>query len=162
MWIVHQAEIDDWDCKCIWLPKWVLMIMTRTFKEPMRLLSYEQDLKSLQLKRASIDAKFAKGTVHELHWGVSLIFIFEFEYRKHRTIKRDAKLRFGDAIVSRLEANKQSLDTLHHLTINLKNTVGFGSSDPRSELPTPPSEVSSFVRQKVLGLRKIAGSEVLT
>ena len=48
-------------------PKWVLMIMTRTIKELMCLMSYEQDLKSLELKRASIDAKFAKGTVHELH-----------------------------------------------------------------------------------------------
>ena len=48
-------------------PKWVLMIMTYTIKELMRLLSYEQDLKSLNLKRASIDAKSAKGTVHELH-----------------------------------------------------------------------------------------------
>ena len=38
-------------------------------------MSYEQDLKSLKLKRASIDAKFAKGTVHELHLGVSLISI---------------------------------------------------------------------------------------
>ena len=55
------------DCKCIWPPKWVLMIMTRTIKELMCLMSYEQDLKSLELKRASIDAKFAKGTVHELH-----------------------------------------------------------------------------------------------
>ena len=33
----------------------------------MRLLSYEQDLKSLKLKRATINAKFAKGLVHELH-----------------------------------------------------------------------------------------------
>ena len=55
------------DCKCIWPPKWVLMIMTRTIKELMHLLSGEKDLKSLKLKRASIDAKFAKGTVHELH-----------------------------------------------------------------------------------------------
>ena len=54
-------------CKCIWPPKWVLMIMTRTIKELMCLLSYEQDVKSLKLKRASIDAKFAKGSVHELH-----------------------------------------------------------------------------------------------
>ena len=46
-------------CKCNWPPKWVLMIMTRTIKELMRLLSYEQDLKSLKLKRASIDTKFA-------------------------------------------------------------------------------------------------------
>ena len=30
-------------------------------------MSYEQDLKSLELKRASIDANFAKETVHELH-----------------------------------------------------------------------------------------------
>ena len=43
------------------------MIMTRTIKELMHLLIYEQDLKSLKLKRASIDAKFAKGTVHVLH-----------------------------------------------------------------------------------------------
>ena len=55
------------DCMCIWPPKWVLMIMTCTIKELMRLLSYEQDLKSLKLKRATIDAKFAKGSVHELH-----------------------------------------------------------------------------------------------
>ena len=55
------------DCKCIWPPKWVLIIMTCRIKELMHLLSYEQDLKSLKLKRASIDAKFAKGMVHELH-----------------------------------------------------------------------------------------------
>ena len=55
------------DCMCIWPPKWVLMIMTCIIKELMRLLSYEQDLKSLKLKRASIDAKIAKGMVHELH-----------------------------------------------------------------------------------------------
>ena len=57
--INHQKEGD---CKCIWPPKWVLMIMTRTIKELMHLLSYELDLKSLNLK----DAEFAKGTVHEL------------------------------------------------------------------------------------------------
>ena len=61
------APLEYENCKCIWPPKWVLMIMTHTIKELMRLLSYEQDLKSLKLKRASIDAKFAKGTVHELH-----------------------------------------------------------------------------------------------
>jgi len=43
-------------CKCIWPPKWILMIMTCRIKELMRLLNYEQDLKSLKLKRASIDA----------------------------------------------------------------------------------------------------------
>ena len=48
-------------------PKWVLMIMTRTIKELICLMSYEQNLKLLELKRASIDANFAKGTVHELH-----------------------------------------------------------------------------------------------
>ena len=63
------------DCKCIWPPKWVLMIMTRRIKELMHLLSYEQDLKSLKLKRASIDAKFAKGTVHVLQKRVLLISI---------------------------------------------------------------------------------------
>ena len=62
-------------CKCIWPPKWVLMIMTRTIKELMCLLSYEQDLKSLELKRESIDAKFANGSVHELHCGISLFSI---------------------------------------------------------------------------------------
>ena len=36
------------DCKCIWPPKWVLMLMTRTIKELMHLLSYEQDQKSLK------------------------------------------------------------------------------------------------------------------
>jgi len=41
----------------------------------MHLLSYEQDLKSLKLKRASIDAKFAKGTVHVLQKRVLLISI---------------------------------------------------------------------------------------
>ena len=68
-------------------------------------------------------------------------FYFEFEYRNHRTIKRDVKLQFGDAIVSRLEANKQTLDTMHNLALNLKNTVGVGSSDPRSEVPTPIESV---------------------
>ena len=104
--------------------------MTRTIKELMRLLSYEQNLKSLKLKRASIDAKFAKRTVHELRWRVLFISIFEFEYKKHRTIKRDAKLRSGDAIVSRLEANKQNHDTMQSLTLILKFSVGVGSSDP--------------------------------
>ena len=51
------------------------MIRTRTIKELTHLLSYEQDLKSLKLKRASIDAKFAKGTVHVLHKRVLLISI---------------------------------------------------------------------------------------
>ena len=55
------------DCMCIWPPKWVLMIMTRTIKELICLMSYEQNLKLLELKRASIDANFAKGTMHELH-----------------------------------------------------------------------------------------------
>ena len=36
------------DCKCIWPPKWVLMIMTRTIKKLMRLLSYEQESKSMK------------------------------------------------------------------------------------------------------------------
>ena len=43
------------------------MIVTRTIKELMCLLSYEQDLKLLKLKRASVDAIFAKGSMHELH-----------------------------------------------------------------------------------------------
>ena len=39
--------------------KWILMIMARIIKELMHLLSYEQDLKSLKVKRARNDAKFA-------------------------------------------------------------------------------------------------------
>ena len=95
-------------------------------------------------------------------------FYFEFEYRKHRTIKRDAKLWSGDAIVSRKETNHPILDTMHSLALNLKNTVGVGTSDPNgsvvyhptkgprptdfnwvgssdlgSEVPTFPSEVPS-------------------
>ena len=57
-------------------------------------------------------------------------FYFEFEYRKHRTIKRDVKLRSGDAIVSRKETNHPILDTMHGLILNLKNTVGVETSDP--------------------------------
>ena len=52
-------------------------------------------------------------------------FYFEFEYRKHRTIKRDAKLRSGDAIVSRKEIFKLFLDTMYTRAL-----VGVGSSDP--------------------------------
>ena len=114
--------------------KWVLKKMARTIKELMRLLNYEQDLKSLKLKRASIDAKFAWGTVHELHWRVFLNFFFEFEYRKHRTIKRDAKLQSGDAIVTRKETFKQYLDTLHKRTLKQKNLVVVGTSDPYWEI----------------------------
>ena len=68
-------------------------------------------------------------------------FYFEFEYRKHRTIKRDTKLRSRDAIVSRKETNHPILDTMHSLTLNLKNTVGVGSFDPGSEVPTPIGSV---------------------
>ena len=64
-------------------------------------------------------------------------FYFEFEYRNHRTIKRDVKLQFGDAIVSRLEANKQTLDTMHNLALNLKNTVGVGRSDRHRKCLAP-------------------------
>ena len=103
--------------------------MTRTIKELMRLLSYEQNLKSLKLKRASIDAKFAKRTVHELRWRVLFISIFEFEYKKHRTIKRDAKLRSGDAIVSTKESIHPFPDTMHTRALNLNFSVGVGSSD---------------------------------
>ena len=59
-----------------------------------------------------------------------IIFNFKFEYRKHRTIKRDAKLRSGDAIVSRKETIQPFLDTMHAQALNLKNTVGVGSSEP--------------------------------
>ena len=88
-------------------------------------------------------------------------FYFEFEYRKHHTIKRDAKLRSGDAIVSRLEANKQNHDTMQSLALNLKNTVGVGSSDPRSEVPTP---IESVLVRPTKGPRpdKNLGSEVPT
>ena len=65
------------------------------------------------------------------------------------------KLRSGDAIVSRKETNHPILDTMHSLTLNLKNTIGVGSSDP-------PSEVPSLVRQRVLGQLFLTGSEVQT
>ena len=68
-------------------------------------------------------------------------FYFEFEYRKHRTIKRDTKLRSRDAIVSRKETNHPILDTMHSLTLNLKNTVGVESFDLGSEVPTPIGSV---------------------
>ena len=38
--IINHQKVGD--CKCIWPPKWVLMIMTRTIKELMCVLSYEQ------------------------------------------------------------------------------------------------------------------------
>ena len=92
---------------------------------------------------------------------IFIYFYLEIEYRKHRTIKRDAKLRSGDAIVSRLEANKQNHDTMHSLALNLKNTVGVGSSDPRSEVPTP---IESVLLHPTKGPRpdKNLGSEVPT
>ena len=57
-------------------------------------------------------------------------FYFEFEYRKHRTTKRDVKLLSGDAIVSRKETLKQYLDTMHARALNQKSSVEVGSSDP--------------------------------
>ena len=66
-----------------------------------------------------------------------IYFYLKIEYRNHRAIKRDAKLWSGDAIVSRLEGNKQNHDTMHNLALNLKNIVGVGSSNPGSEVPTP-------------------------
>ena len=90
-----------------------------------------------------------------------IYFYLKIEYRKHCAIKRDAKLRFGDAIVSRLEANKQNHDTMHSLALNLKNIVGVGSSDPRSEVPTP---IESVLLRPTKGPRpdKNLGSEVPT
>ena len=70
-------------------------------------------------------------------------FYFEFEYRKHRTIKRDAKLRSGDAIVSRKETIQPFLDTMHARAQNLKSSVGVGSSNPGSEVLTPIESVLS-------------------
>ena len=66
-----------------------------------------------------------------------IYFYFEFEYRKHRTIKKDTKLRSRDAIVSRKETNHPILDTMHSLTLILKFSVGVGSSDPGSKVPPP-------------------------
>ena len=98
-------------------------------------------------------------------------FYFEFEYRTHRTIKRDAKLRSGDAIVSRKETIHPFLGTMHTRALNQKISIGVGSSDPlgshvfhptkgprpaennrvessdlRSKVPTLPSEVPSSFR----------------
>jgi len=77
-------------CKCIWPPK-CLMFMTYTIKELMSSLSYKQYQQSLKWKRAIKDAIFTKETVYELHWRSFAIFYFEFEYRKHRTTKRDVE-----------------------------------------------------------------------
>ena len=52
----------------------------------MCLLSNEQ-----VLKRAINDAIFTKETIFELDQKSFINFYFEFEYRKHRAIKRDAK-----------------------------------------------------------------------
>ena len=40
------------------------------------------------------------------------------------------KLRSGDAIVSRKETIQPFLDMMHAHALNLKNTVGVGSSEP--------------------------------
>ena len=88
-------------------------------------------------------------------------FYFEFEHRKHRTIKRDVKLRSRDAIVSRNETIHPFLDTMHTQELNQKISVGVGSSDLGSEVPTL-SEVLCFIRQRVLGQLILARSEVPT
>ena len=59
-----------------------------------------------------------------------IYFYFEFVYRKHRTIKRDAKLRSRDAIVSRKESIHPFPDTMHTRALNLNFSVGVESSDP--------------------------------
>ena len=43
--INHQKEGD---CKCIWPPKWVLVLITSSIKEVIVLLSYEQVYKLLK------------------------------------------------------------------------------------------------------------------
>ena len=65
--------------------------MTRTIKELMCLLSYEQDQKSLKGKIAINHAIFAKETVYGLQLRSFIIFYFKIEYRNHHTIKRDTK-----------------------------------------------------------------------
>ena len=95
--VINHQKGGDW--KCIWPPKWVLVLMTRTIKELMCLSSYEQVQRLLNWKRAINDDIFAKETVFELNWRPFMIFYFEFEFRKHRTIKRDAKRCLEDAIV---------------------------------------------------------------
>ena len=65
--------------------------MTRTIKKLMCLSSDEQVQKLLRWERALNDAIFAKETVFELLWRSFMYFYFEFEFMKHRTIKRDAK-----------------------------------------------------------------------
>ena len=52
------------------------------------------------LKRAINDAIFTKETIFELDRKSFINFYFEFEYRKHRTIKRDTKRCLGDALVA--------------------------------------------------------------
>ena len=98
-------------------------------------------------------------------------FYFEFEHRKHRTIKRDVKQWSGDAIESRKETIHPFLGTMHTRALNQNISVGVGSSDPlgspvfhrtkgprpaennrvessdlRSKVPALPSEVPSSFR----------------
>ena len=90
-----------------------------------------------------------------------IYFYFEFEYRKHRTIKRDTKLRFGDAIVSRKESIHPFPDTMHTRALNLNFLVGVGSSDLGLEVPTPIGSVSSCPTKGPWPI-KMLGSEVPT
>ena len=55
--VINHQKGGDW--KCIWPPKWVLVLMTLTIKELMRLLRNVQVQKSLKWKRAINDAIFA-------------------------------------------------------------------------------------------------------
>ena len=73
--VIDHQKGGDW--KCIWHPKWVLVLMMYIIKELMRFLSYEQDQKSLWWKRAINDAIFAKEMVYELQWRLFTIFYFE-------------------------------------------------------------------------------------
>ena len=124
-------------CKCIWSRKWILVLMTYIIKELMCLLSYEQDKKSLKWKGAINDAIFTKKTVLELHWRSFTNFYFELEYRKHRTIKGDAKKLPGDAKVLNWDANYQRETLCTHLSTfscslsrGRKFQLGVGSSNP--------------------------------
>ena len=65
----------------------------------------------------------------ELHWRSFINFYFEFEYRKHRTIKRDAESWVEDAKVPLRCYISFERHFAHTWTLIPAFSVGVGSSD---------------------------------